>query len=49
MIARKVCLYSRDNVSPAVAATQSSMLPIDRSDANRTGIAEQSVKGTQRG
>jgi hypothetical protein len=50
MIARMACLFSRDNASPAVAGTPSWMLLTGPgSDANRTCIAEQSLKGIQRG
>jgi hypothetical protein len=50
MIARNVCLFPPDNISPAAARIQPRMLLMgNSSDTKRTCIAGQFAKGTQRG
>jgi hypothetical protein len=50
MIARNVCLFPLDNLSPAAARIQSWMLLMgNSSDTKRTCIARQFAKGAQRG
>jgi hypothetical protein len=50
MIARQVCLFPLNNLSPAAACIQSWMLLFgNNSGTHRTCIAGQFVKGAQRG